>query len=128
MELVHVEYQNENFFPPLEILFRERDGGFWCVSFVCTVPHHCEEPMIYGDLYERRVLEIDSETVPIERGSKDECRIITRLQQWVTDEIPADEQRSFRHSKFSRMTQRMVQYRMLLWFIDVLHARAHKPA
>ena len=120
------DYINDRPTEDVELAFERETGGEWVVSFVATVPHHCESVRVFGDLFECSLASIDHQSVPVVRGSNREAEIIHRLRAWADTDMTSDEQHAIRHARFPRMTAEVGLRRSILWFIGVLEERRQR--
>ena len=106
-----------------EYIFEEPNNDEWIVSFVATVPYDGENPMIYGDLFLCRILDIDADSIPISKGTPEEEQIIIKLEQWVRNNYADEEVKRLKNGLFSRMTVEMSMAIDILCFISALRNR-----
>ncbi len=123
MTPLRFDYINHRPTEDIEVVFEEEGGNQWAVSFVATVPHYCESPRIFGDLFVCRLESIDDQSVPVARGSDREAKIIRRLRDWADGDMTPEQQHTLSHGKFPRMTADDGLRRSILWFINVLEER-----
>jgi len=121
-----LRYENNRCTDDLEFVLERPDGELSAVSFVATVPHHCESSKVFGDLFDCHLNDIETETLPVIRGSNRELAIIRRLKDYADATMSADEQYSLLHARFTQMSQSMCDHRTLLWFIGVLEERRQR--
>jgi hypothetical protein len=126
MTHLRLRYENNRPTDDIEVILENSEKDSWVVSFVATVPHYCESPRVFGDLFDRRLEEIDSETLPIARRSNRELEIIQRLRDYANTTMTSDEQHRLLHAKFPGMSETMVAHRTLLWLLGVLEERRQR--
>jgi|SRR5882672_9354529 len=123
MTPIRFEYINNRPTEDVELVFEQDGDAEWAVSFVATVPHHCEASRVFGDLFDCPLAAIDHQSVPVARGSDREAEIIRRLRGWADVDMTPERQHMIRHGKFPRMTADVGLRRSILWLIDVLEER-----
>jgi len=123
MITLQLRYENNRCTDDLEVVLVQLNGEQWVMSFVATVPHSCESPRVFGDLFECGLEDIVHETVPVVKGSQRELAIIHKLKEYANTAMTSDEQQRLLHSMFPRMTAKMADHRTLLWLIGVLEER-----
>ena len=107
----------------VELSFSSPNAADWVVSFVATVPHHCESQRIVGDLFSCSLEAIDSESEPVPCGSEKELAIINALQLWADASLTTERQERLLTGKFPQMTSEAAMQRSVLWFIGALRER-----
>ena len=123
MNVPDLQYRNNDPSENVQVEFTDLAGRRCVISFVATRPHWCEEPDIYGDLFNVPLEKVfEGEAMPVARGSAEEGALIKAFREFVHSVVQNPE---FYRKKahISLRTDDQVNSLHLVWLLDALEKR-----
>ena len=132
MDLPELQYRNNDPSENVQVEFTDLGGIQRVLSFVATRPHWCEQPDIYGDLFDVPLAQVfEGEIDPVPPGSAKEEELIRSFREFVNSAIQDPE--FFRKIVLGEVhttlkTYHEIRSRELVWFLGALEKRRYRRA